>query len=265
MNKEGKNRENKRGQVTIFIIIAIIIVALAVLMFMLFSGSPTITQVDSENPSAFLQNCLEDDIKDRVDTLSLQGGSLNPKSSYLYEGNKLDYLCYTSKYYQTCTVQQPILDQNIENEINLGIQPQVANCFNSLKSSFEGKGYTVDLRSGDTHVELLPKRIVVTLTYPLTLTKGGTQNFEEFRVILNNNLFELVSIAESITSWESSFGDAETTLYMDAYRDLKVEKYKQSDGTTVYILTDRNNGNKFQFASRSMAWPPGLVIDEALL
>ena len=45
---------------------------------------------------------------------------------------------------------------------------------------------------------------------------------------------------------------------MNYYRDLKVEKLKQSEGTTVYILTDLNNNKKFQFASRSMAWKPGL-------
>ena len=44
---------------------------------------------------------------------------------------------------------------------------------------------------------------------------------------------------------------------MNYYHDLNVEKKKQSDGSTIYILTDRNNENKFQFASRSVAWPPG--------
>jgi hypothetical protein len=44
---------------------------------------------------------------------------------------------------------------------------------------------------------------------------------------------------------------------MNYYHDLKVEKKKQLDGTNIYILTDRNNENKFQFASRSVAWPPG--------
>jgi len=57
-----------------------------------------------------------------------------------------------------------------------------------------------------------------------------------------------------------TFGDAETTTYMNYYRDLKVEKKKKTDGTTVYIITDRNDGNKFQFASRSIAWPPGYAI-----
>jgi len=76
-------------------------------------------------------------------------------------------------------------------------------------------------------------------------------------VILNNNLYELVSIVNSILNWEARYGDSETTIYMNYYHDLKVEKKKQSDGSTIYILTDRNTLDKFQFASRSVAWPPG--------
>ena len=67
-----------------------------------------------------------------------------------------------------------------------------------------------------------------------------------------------MSIANSILSMEVQFGDSETTIYMNYYHDLKVEKKKQTDGTTIYILTDRITGDVFQFASRSIAWPPGI-------
>jgi len=74
---------------------------------------------------------------------------------------------------------------------------------------------------------------------------------------VNNNIYELSAIAESILNSEADYGDVEVTVYMDYYTDLKVEKQKQSEGTTIYILTDRNTGDKFQFASRSIVWPPG--------
>jgi hypothetical protein len=47
---------------------------------------------------------------------------------------------------------------------------------------------------------------------------------------------------------------------MAFYPDVKVEKKKQSDGTKVYIITDRNTGEKLQFATRSLAWPPGYAL-----
>ena len=119
-------------------------------------------------------------------------------------------------------------------------------------------GYAVTLTEGETKVELLPNRIIVVFENDLTLTKDDSERYDELSVIVNNNLYELVSITNSILNMETRYGDSETTIYMNYYHNLKVEKKKQTDGTTIYILTDRNKGDKFQFASRSIAWPPGI-------
>jgi hypothetical protein len=149
------------------------------------------------------------------------------------------------------------LKQHFENQIKESIRNAEESCFQSLRENFENQGYGVSLSDGETKVELIPKRIVVSFNRELTLRKDEVQNFEKIDVVLNNNLYELLGIATSIIDWEANYGDAETTVYMDYYHDLKVEKLKQSDGTTIYILTNRDTGNKFQFASRSVAWPPG--------
>ena len=49
---------------------------------------------------------------------------------------------------------------------------------------------------------------------------------------------------------------------MTYYHDLKVEKFIEADGSTIYTLTNRDTGNKFMFASRSLAWPPGYDLPE---
>ncbi len=249
-------KKDVKGQTTIFIIIGIIIVALAVLIYFLY---PKIrTGVGGvENPYTFIQSCLEDKITDVVDILSLTGGSVSPVHYIIYNGEKIEYLCYTNEYYKTCVMQQPFLKEHIEEEIRKEINIESGKCFDNLKKSYENKGYSIELRRGSMAVELLPKRIVVNFNNTMTATKDSTEKYESFRVIVNNNLYEFVSIANSILNWEARYGDAETTLYMTYYKDLKVEKKVQEDGSTIYILTDRNNGNKFQFASRSVAWPPG--------
>lgn len=249
--------KNKRGQITIFIILAIVIVVFGVLIYMYYPQIKSTLGFGPKNPQSFIQACLEEKIKESVETLSLQGGSLSPEHFILYNNAKIEYLCYTNEYYKTCVMQRPLLKAHIENEIENEIREEVKECFNSLKESYQKQGYSVTMKEGGTSVELLPKRIVTTFDYSLTLTKGESEKYESFRVVLNNNLYELVSIASSILNWEARYGDAETTIYMNYYHDLKVEKKKQSDGTTIYILTDRNNENKFQFASRSVAWPPG--------
>ncbi len=253
-------QKNHRGQVTIFIIIAIIIIVIGVLIYLFYPQIKTLFKSGSQNPAAFMQTCLEDEIKDTMEIISLQGGSVNPEHFYLYQDNKLEYLCYTNEYYLTCTVQQPLLKSHIESEIENEIAEEVEACFEDLRESFENAGYDVELSSGNTIVELLPEKIVTTLTSKLTLTKGDTEIYDSFSIVLDSNLYELVSIATSIIDWEATYGDAETTNYMNYYHDLKVEKLNQMDGSTIYILTNRDTEEKFQFASRSVAWPPGYGV-----
>jgi hypothetical protein len=259
-----KRFKKKRGQVTIFIILAILIIIVGVLIYMFYPGIKTTLGFGPRNPSEFIQTCLKEEIENNVEKLCLQGGSLAPEHYIMYNNEKIEYLCYTEEYYKTCVMQQPMLKQHIESEIRGGIKDKVKECFDSMKKSYEKKGYSVNLRQGGTSVELLPKRIVITFNHSLTLTKNGAEKYDSFRVVLNNNLYELVSIANSILNWEARYGDAETTIYMDYYHNLKVEKKKQSDGSTIYILTDSNDGSNFQFATRSVAWPPGYGTSEVL-
>ncbi len=252
---------SKRGQVTIFIIIAILIIGAAVSIYLLVPKAKIGTVFDATNPSGFIQTCLEDKIGKTVDLISSQGGSVDPKFFFTYQGQKIEYLCYTAEDYATCVVQQPLLKQHIESEIKENISEDVGTCFNNLQENYRNAGYTVNLQTGKTTVELLPKRIVTRFDgYVLTVTKGETAKYNSFLVVLNNNLYELTSIANSIIDWETKYGNAETTLYMSYYKDLKVEKNTQQDGTKIYILTDRNNEKKFQFATRSVAFPPGLRV-----
>jgi hypothetical protein len=249
--------KKRGGQVTIFIIIAVLVVALGVLIYMLLPPAETGGSPETKSPEEFIQTCLEDEIESAVELLSLQGGSIVPGHHFIYRDQMIEYLCYTNEDYRYCVVQQPLLKQHIEAEIENEISAEVSECFNSLGQSYRDQGYDVNLVGSDTSVELLPKRIVTSFDRVLTLTKGESEIHDSFSVVLNNNLYELVGIANSIVTWEARYGEADQTVYMNYYHDLRVDKEKQSDGTTIYILTDRNNGNKFQFAVRSMALPLG--------
>ena len=261
MNSGVKVLNNKSGQLTIFVIAAVVIVAIVGMIYLFFPSVLVSLGIVSGNPNTFMQNCIEEEIQNSVNIVSTQGGSLEPRNFILYQDEKIEYLCYNENYYLPCVMQQPLLKQNIENEIERGIKNQEDICFQNLQDSFERRGYDVSISDGETFVELLPKKISVNFEKVITLTQGeDSQRFEKLNVVLNNNLYELTSIATSILNWEARYGDSETTTYMGYYHDLKIEKLKQSDGGKVYILTDRNTGDKFQFASRSIVLPPGIDI-----
>ena len=254
----------KKAQVTIFIIVAIVIVLVALLIYFFYPQIQSTLGFGAETPSQYMEICLEDQINAGIDETSKQGGSLDPEHYFVYDNEKVEYLCYQEEYYLPCVMQRPLLKQHIESELNDYLAEDVAECLADMEKSFSGKGYNVNLERGDFQVELLPKKVSVVFEDSLILSDEAAQEYSQMSVFVNNNLYELVSIASSILNWEARYGDSETTMYMDNYRDLKVEKKKQTDGTTVYVLTDRNNGNKFQFASRSVAWPPGYGMSSIL-
>lgn len=267
MNGKGEKKrkiklslKNFKGQVTIFIIIALIIIALAILFYFLLR-KPPVGPVVTENPAVYIETCMKEKIKETADIISLQGGSVIPSNGYyLYQNNKIEYLCYTNEYYAPCVVQQPMLSPHIQEEILKNIEDETVNCFNSMKESYEKEGYEVLMKSGNTTVDLLPERIITNFGYEVTLTKGNTNKYENFQIVLPRDTYRFASIASSIIQWETLYGDAEITTYMNYYHDLKVEKKKQIDETSIYILTNRDTGEKFQFASRSWAFPPGVIV-----
>ena len=262
MKKRGIFLPHKRSQMTIFVIVAIMIIVVAVLIYFLYPIIKTNIGIGSKNPSIFLQNCLEDKINEGIELLSKQGGSIEPEFYFLYNNEKVEYLCYAESFYQTCVMQQPMLKRHIEGEIKNYIDTDAKNCLESLRVNYQNRGYNVQMKSGDIDVEILPNIVSVNFNESIVLTKDETERYNSIRVSVKNNIYELVSIANSILNWEAKYGDAETTTYMNYYHDLKVEKKKQLDGTTIYILTDRNSDDKFQFASRSVAWPPGYGAEE---
>jgi len=255
MRKLGE--KNKRGQMTLFIIIGIVIVALALLIYFFFPQIKSTFGFSAKNPEQQIQSCLEKEIENSAKALSLNGGSLNPENYINYDNSPVEYLCYQEDYYLPCVMQQPLLVEHIQDEIKNAVQEKANECFDAMVGNYEKSGYSVSTNKGDLVVELLPDKIIVTLENSLTLTKNNQETYKSFKVVVNKKLYELAILATSILNWEARYGDSETTSYMNYYHDVKVEKKKQSDGSTIYILTDRNTGDKFQFASRSVAWPPG--------
>lgn len=248
MNKRGNNR----GQLTVFIIVAILIIAIIALFFA-FPKLRTAVGIEKlESPEKFIQTCLEDTIKEDADIISKQGGNLEPLPYILYQDEKIQYLCYTPQKYQPCVVQIPFLEKHIEEQIKNDIEDEVDFCFSSLKQTYEERGYTTNLKKGEMTVELLPQKILTTINNEFSFSKDeNSERREAFRIVVNNNLYELAAIAQSIMNDELSFGDSFDREYMNFYTWLKVEKKRPGDDTTIYTLTDRNTQNKFKFAVQS--------------
>lgn len=250
--------KSKRSQLTVFIILALLIV---ILLLIYFLGRDKMAVIfKSESPYNQIDKCIKDSASDAIGTLENQGWTINPQNYYLYQGNKVDYMCYTNEYYKKCVMQKPLLKQDIEKEIKDFIEPRVEGCLNSIKQSYENKGYSFTFKKPKTNVQILPGDVLISLeNADLVVTKESTESYKNIKVDVSSNLYDFTMTASSIANWETTYGESETLNYMLVYPELKVEKKIRSDGTKIYILTNRESLEKFMFAIRSIPFPAGVT------
>ncbi|MDD5193636.1 MAG: hypothetical protein PHF67_03550 [Candidatus Nanoarchaeia archaeon] len=253
----------KKGQLTIFIILAIAIVAIVALLFMQRENLPI--SITPETPISQIKGCIignendADSLKSLNTKIENQGGTLAPKNYFLYQDNKIEYLCYTNEFYKKCVVQKPLLKADIEKELKGQIEGKINSCLESFRNSYQGKGYTISYKKPEVSVELIPKTIVVSLNeLNLKITKEKTESYKDLNIDFESKLYNFAIISSSIITSEVRYGDSEAIIYMINYPSMKVEKKKQGDGTDVYILTDKDTNEKFMFAARSLVIPPGI-------
>ncbi len=252
----------KRGQMTIFIIVAVAVVALIVLLFIF---RPQLGEIFGEeiNPSVYLRECLEPQIRPAVELLAKQGSYQDPLGAITYKGEKIKYLCYTDDYYETCSVQQPMTKNNFKKELNLMVKSKANICVRSLIDEYEKRDYLVDSGGVESSIAIVPNKIIVSYNAPLTVSRNNQLNtYQNFNVELGSEMYDLLFIASSVIEYESKMGDSASELYLQYYPDLRIEKIKLTDGTKIYKLSNVVTEEEFSFASRSLAWPAGYGLEK---
>ncbi len=246
----GRRINNRKGQVTIFILVGILIVS-ALLIFFLWAR-PTYFS-DGTGVKGF-EGCVEDVLEDGIGELEGKAGFVDADFSYAYMGEDLTYLCYTNDYYQTCTVQVPFLKNVFEENLEMLIRNEIDACYDASLESLRNQGYEVVSGGVDYEVAIEPGAVRLEIDAP---TSVGSSQFARFNVGVNAPVYEMVMIATSILQFESKYGDADVSQMVLFYPDYYIEKVKRGEGTTVYILEHKVFGNKFKFASRSLVFPAG--------
>lgn len=273
MKKEGNRNcfgnfliKNFRGQVTIFIIVAIVIVV-GVALFFVFRGGIDISDFGGKaekNPSSFLESCLEDEFKEVIEKISLQGGKSEPDLSidFKFEGEperEISYICYTQNYYIPCVNQEPMLIQSLKNEIKNSISNEVGNCFDSLAVSLGKQGYSVNPNYRGFEIELRGGKVAVKIDAEISLTKSGeTTKQEEFEVVVPSEFYGLALVAQEITSQEAEFCNFEYLGYMSLYPEWKIKKIRTDDNSLIYTIENKDSEEKFRFAIRGCVIRPGV-------
>jgi hypothetical protein len=251
----------KKGQVTLFVILAILIVAIGLLIYFFLPGIiSTEKSTAQDDPQTFLEDCIEDSLRKNIKTISENGGVMENEFYLNYSGEKYEYLCYTNEYLKNCVVQRPMLIELIKSELKESLEEEFDSCLDSMAESFENQRYTVRMEKGDFDINLHYSKLEIITDTQLSITKDLTRNYDGFTLAFESDLYDLASIAYNILAWEATYGDASVDSYMVFDPTFKVEKRKRDDGSKIYIITSRDTLNKFRFASRSLVWPAGYRI-----
>jgi len=243
----------KRGQITIFVLVGVLIVA-AIIVAVLWVKPEIIFK---EGTSFGFEACVKDAVHQGIKTLEKNGGYINPGFSYTYFGQKVPYLCYTPNYLELCTVYEPLLIKNFEEELKASTNERIKTCYSNSLKNLKSQGYEVTEGEIKTEILLELGLVKISIDAPTII---GSQNFEKFNFQLNSPVYETLSIATSILQFESSYGESNIDSIMILYPDYLIEKMKQGDGTTIYSIKQKTFKTEFWFATRSLVYPPGYYL-----
>jgi hypothetical protein len=250
--------KNKRGQIAIAVIIAILIVAIILIVFGV-GRRPSVEVTAETNPQAFVEKCTRDATEEAIELLLPQGGFIEPEDFKLYNDIKISYLCKHRGHYRPCINQHPMFLNEIKREIANHVQPQVEQCLLNLKSELEKRQYEVGLYRVNTSVSLGPDRVITAITGRVTIAKGEeTRGFERIEAEVKNPLYDLASIAMSIANSEAIYCYFEYVGYMSLYPRFQIKKTSVSDSTSIYTIIDRESDKEMNIAIRGCVIPAGI-------
>jgi hypothetical protein len=260
MSKKNKMKRGigKRGQLTIFVIIALLIVSV-ILIYFLWLKPQYITPSSGQ---LSIQSCMEKAVKDGILSLSQTGGFRNPQLFTSYQDKKIGYLCYTNLYYKSCVMQVPFLKNNFQEQLKAEIQGEIYQCYDSSLSDLRSRGYEISEGKKDFSLSIDPGQVTVTLDAPVTLTRESSSRFTTFKATVNSKIYDILMVATSIVQQESRYGDSDTISMMIFYPGLGIQKIRREDGTTIYMVGNKDTKLQYYFATRSFAWPAGYGYDD---
>ena len=238
----------KRGQTSIFIIIAILIVAIIVLFFV-FKGNILNKEkipVEVQPIYSFVENCIKQTGEDGVYQIGQTGG-------YYYAPNIDPDIAY---YFDKGEGLVPSKNK-IEQELSRYITEMLNPCVNNFK---DFPDFEVSSRKIETNSIIEQGKVVITVEYPLTINKGdNTYNVNKFQDIdvpvRLNTIYETAKtiISDQITHPRDV---CMTCVYNFAVKnDLYVDILEYDGDTIIFYVRDENskiNGEDyiFKFANR---------------
>jgi len=192
----------KRGQVTTFIILGILITTIIfILIYLNYSSIISIFKSEeTEIPMTLrvvvdnINDCLELTSYDALYYIGVHGGYYNipEESSITYFTERIPY------YYLNNKIMIPKLNI-IQNGISNHIEDNLGNCLEL--NEFRNQGFLINESNYSVNTFIEEKFVFVSLRYPIYIQKGGIKiNLNKFDKKITSNFKEIYEISKNITT-----------------------------------------------------------------
>lgn len=256
---------NKKAQVTIFIIIAILLVAAIGLFFIARDITIQKGGATPEVSSLFIQTCVDDSLREAVQKISSQGGYIENNFSIRFKFNDeedysyISYLCYINGLFSPCINQEPMLINHLSEEIEKAISEDVEKCFSDYAIGLEQQGYEVQKSYNGFNITLAPEKIILAIDGEITTEKAEEIIIlKDIKSIFLSKFYDLSIIAQDIVNKESSNCNYEQLNEMLINPDISIDKFRTGDFILIYRITHKQSKEVFKFAIRGCVLPAGI-------
>ncbi|MDO8511051.1 MAG: hypothetical protein Q7S55_02695 [Nanoarchaeota archaeon] len=197
----------KRGQVTIFLVVGIVILLLAGLFFYLF-GRLTEAPLEVEEEEAvkylgvagsvqsFVEKCMEDTLDPAIYLLAIQGGVIYPK-----ENNLILLTDHGLVNYAWMNGIDGISREKMEEDLATYLEKNIDFCLGRFET-FEKQDILVtpNYKNMDAQITIQKSAIRTKLTLPLRLllSNGDEQSLDTFSTQLSSSLGTMVEVIEAL-------------------------------------------------------------------
>jgi len=227
---------NFRGQVTIFIIIAVFVVAGGLLIFYLRQGSlQSGISPDFEPAYKNFLNCIEENTNSGIDILESQGGYIeipefSPGSSYMPFSSQLDFLGNPIPYWyyvsgNNIPNEQVPLKSDMESQLGQFIDGKIRGC---KFDNYYSQGFQISIGEPDSDVTINEDSVEVTVNSDLSISRGNESVFaDRHEISINSEIGALYDSAKKIYDYEQA------SLFLEDYGLDTLRLYAPVDGVEL--------------------------------
>ena len=247
----------KRGQVTTFMIVGLVILIIFVILFMLrdsilegikgAEGTKQILNGVVEEMDFKIADCIDKEADAAIITLGKQGGTFTLTNFRDFTGEKINYLCFGMPDSDKCS-NSGLTRIELENELTNYLTPRVKNCVN-IESFRDDQRYEMQVGDFEFKTNIFDKSVLFNITYPITLKRKEIEaKVFGFSKTVESPLGLIQNVVSDILNIESEFGSFDNVMYTLSKKSEFTIIQKRPIPDTIYVITHRDYPYEFQFA-----------------